>query len=410
MNDASLREREPASLSDARKMKVLHVIATADPTSGGPIEGIIRQNEATKDICERELVTVDPPTAPFLESFGLRVHALGRDPDASFNRGFLRHYGYTPRLVPWLRRHAREYDVVIVNGLWNFTAFGGAMTLPSQRTPYFVFTHGMMDPWFKKTYPLKHFVKIAFWLLAEGRLLAGARSVFFTSEEERRLARGQFPLWRYNEQVVGYGTAAPPAASAAQRAAFRAVTPELGDRPYLLFLSRIHRKKGCDLLIDAFAKVAAQRPHLQLVIAGPDQEGLVSVFQERAKALGIADRIHWPGMLKGDAKWGAYRGAEAFILPSHQENFGIVVAEAMACGTPVLITNKVNIWREIEATGAGLVENDDAAGTEALLRGWLAMDAVQQAAMREAALRAFRSHFDVAEVAPALIQTIKSSL
>lgn len=115
-------------------------------------------------------------------------------------------------------------------------------------------------------------------------------------------------------------------------------------------------------------------------------------------------------MLKGDAKWGAYRGAEAFILPSHQENFGIVVAEAMACCAPVLVTNKVNIWREIAAAGAGLVENDDAEGTEALLRGWLAMDANQRAVMREAALHAFKSHFDVAQVAPALLQTIKSSL
>jgi glycosyltransferase involved in cell wall biosynthesis len=303
-----------------------------------------------------------------------------------------------------------RYDAAIVHGLWNYAPFAASRVLPGGPLPYFVFTHGMMDPWFRQTYPLKYLAKIGFWLLAEGRLLAGARNVFFTSEEERRLARGQFPFWRYNEQVVGYGTAAPSAAPEDQCAAFSAMTPELGDRPYLLFLSRIHRKKGCGLLIDAFAKVADQRPDLQLVIAGPDQEGLVTVLQERARALGVADRIHWPGMLRGDAKWGAYRGAEAFILPSHQENFGIVVAEAMACRAPVLITNKVNIWREIEAAGAGLVENDDADGAEALLRRWLAMDAGQQAAMRDAALRTFRSHFDVATVAPALIQTIKSAL
>lgn len=391
-------------------MKVLHVIASADPTSGGPIEGILRQNEATADICVRELVTVDAPSAPFLANFPVKVHALGSEGGVPFNLGLLKHYGYAEKLVPWLFANSSKYDAVIVNGIWNFTAFGASVTLRKSGTPYFVFTHGMMDPWFRKTYPLKHFAKIAFWLCIEGRLLAGARRVFFTSDEERRLARGQFPLWRYKEQVVGYGTAAPPAASIAQREAFQAVTPNLVKRPYLLFLSRIHRKKGCDLLIDAFAKVASQRPDLQLVIAGPDQEGLVSVFQERAKALGIADRIHWPGMLKGDAKWGAYRGAEAFILPSHQENFGIVVAEALACGAPVLITNKVNIWREIEASSAGLVENDDAEGAETLLRGWLAMDEDQRAAMRAAALKAFEKHFDVAQVGPALIQTIEGSL
>ncbi|ATC23456.1 glycosyltransferase [Caulobacter vibrioides] len=391
-------------------LKVLHVIATADPASGGPIEGIIRQSETSRSICERELVTVDQPSAPFIASFGLKIHPLGPEDNGFASRGLLRRYGYSPRLIPWLRRNAHRYDAVIVNGLWNFTAFGASMTLPWGKTPYFVFTHGMMDPWFRKTYPLKHLAKILFWLLVEGRLLAGARKVFFTSEEECRLARGQFPLWRYNEEVVGYGTAAPPTDSPAQRQAFRTLVPAVGERPYLLFLSRIHRKKGCDLLIDAFAKVAALQPDLQLVIAGPDQEGLVSVLQARAKALGITDRIHWPGMLKGDAKWGAYRGAEAFVLPSHQENFGIVVAEAMACGAPVLITNKVNIWREIQASGAGLVENDDAEGAEALLRGWMVMDARHRMAMREAAFQAFKSHFDVANVAPALIQTIKSAL
>jgi glycosyltransferase involved in cell wall biosynthesis len=325
-------------------------------------------------------------------------------------RTFLQHYGYTRHLIPWLKRHAADYDAIIVNGLWNFSAFAAAMALPGRKTPYFVFTHGMMDPWFKRTYPLKHLAKLVFWLLCEGRLLAGARKVFFTTEEERRLAHGQFPLWRYNEQVVGYGTAAAPPPTPEQRAAFQAKTPELGDRPYLLFLSRIHRKKGCDLLVDAFAKIAKEQPDLQLVVAGPDQENLVAALRERAEALGVGDRIHWPGMLKGDAKWGGYRGAEAFILPSHQENFGIVVAEALACGTPVLISDKVNIWREVEAAGAGLVRPDDAGGTEDLLRAWLALSDTDRAAMRVAAHQTFEKNFDVATIAPALLEIIKSSL
>jgi glycosyltransferase involved in cell wall biosynthesis len=390
------------------RLKLLHVIATADPASGGPIEGILRQNGATRNLVERTLATMDQPSAQFLQELGLTVHALGEDKPTRFR--VLRHYGYTPRLIPWLRQNASNYDAIVVNGLWNFAAFAAAQTLTRQRTPYFVFTHGMMDPWFKKTYPLKHLAKIGFWLFIEGRLLASARKVFFTSEEERRLAHGQFPLWRYNEQVVGYGTASPVAASIEQDLAFRSEVPKLDGRPYLLFLSRIHIKKGCDLLVDAFAKVAHRRPELQLVIAGPDQEGLVSTLNERAKALGVADSIHWPGMLKGDAKLGAYRGAEAFVLPSHQENFGIVVAEALACGTPVLITNKVNIWREVEAAGAGLVRNDDAAGTESLLEDWLALDEGTRSEMRNRARRAFEQHFDVANVAPALIETIKSVL
>lgn len=396
------------SNAEQAKLRVLHIIATADPVSGGPIEGILRQNDATRHIAKRTLVTLDSPGAQFLSSLDIEIYPLGEDRPNPLR--ILRHYGVTSRMIPWLRRHSDDYDVIVVNGLWNFATFAVSRTLPGGSTPYFVFTHGMMDPWFKKTYPLKHWAKTAFWLAVEGRLLAGAKRVLFTSEEEKLLARGQFPFWRYREQVVGYGTAPTPAPNAAQKAAFEALAPGLGGRPYLLFLSRIHRKKGCDLLIEAFAKACGGRSELQLVVAGPDQENVVGRLKERAGTLGVADRIHWPGMLKGDAKWGAYHGAEAFILPSHQENFGIVVAEALACSLPVLITNKVNIWREVEGAKAGLVRNDDQAGVDALLADWLSLPISDREQMRLNAYAAFERYFNVENVAPALIETIKSSL
>ena len=220
--------------------------------------------------------------------------------------------------------------------------------------------------------------------------------MLFTSEEERQLARGVFAGPVYKETVVAYGTAEPPPPSQVQRDAFRALLPGLGNRSYLLFLSRIHEKKGCDLLVSAFANIAQHYPDVDLVIAGPDQVGLKARLQEQAKAAGIADRIHWPGMLKGDAKWGAFHDAEAFILPSHSENFGIVVAEAMACQTPVLISNKINIWREVEASGGGFVEDDTLDGTSRLLERWLALGPSEKAAMAGSAKEGFERNFHVA--------------
>jgi glycosyltransferase involved in cell wall biosynthesis len=136
-------------------------------------------------------------------------------------------------------------------------------------------------------------------------------------------------------------------------------------------MSRIHQKKGVDLLIDAFSKVAQRDPKLHLVIAGPDHHGLQADLERLSFKCGIGERITWTGMVTGDVKWGAYRAAEVFVLPSHSENFGIVVAEALACGLPVLISDKVNIWREIEADGAGLVAEDTLIGTVSLLETWL---------------------------------------
>ena len=386
-------------------LRILHVISTVDPNSGGPIEGVIRQDEATKAYGVREVVSCDAPEAAYLTEFPLTVHALGLSTEA-VKLPLLSHYRFTPHLVPWLRANASSYDAIIVNGLWNFATLAAAITLPGGKTPYYVFTHGMMDPWFRRTYPLKHLAKQAFWSFCEGRLLAGAAAVLFTTEEERLLARGQFLGWRYKEKVVGYGTASPPPATALQEAVFRKAVPALGVRPYLLYLSRIHKKKGCDLLIEAFARVADDEPGLDLVLAGPDQTGWTRDLKASARRLGIENRVHIPGGLFGDAKWGAMYGAEAFILPSHQETFGIVVAEALACGTPVLISDKVNIWREIEAEGAGFVESDTLAGTERLLRRWIGLDSARKESLGLAASHTFAKYFDVRVSAARLLQFI----
>ncbi len=167
---------------------------------------------------------------------------------------------------------------------------------------------------------------------------------------------------------------------APQREAFLRSFPELRNKRLLLFLGRLHEKKGCDLLIDAFAAVSRENPALHLVLAGPDAGGMQAALSRRAAALGLS-AITWTGMLRGDAKWGAFRAAEAFVLPSHQENFGIAVTEALACGVPVLISKRVNIWREIEQDNAGLVDDDTAAGTQRLLRRWLALAPAERSAM-----------------------------
>ncbi|MFT3997299.1 MAG: glycosyltransferase [Asticcacaulis sp.] len=385
-------------------MKLLHVIASVNPADGGPIEGLRKQHTVTAGEVEREIVSMDAPDAPYLAGFPMKVYAMGQ------RRPPYLPYSISPDMVPWLRANAGKYDAVIVHGLWNYAVRAAARVLPGSGVPYFVFTHGMMDPWFRKAYPLKHAAKQMFWLTSEGPLMAGARSVFFTSEEEKLLARGVFFGHPYKETVVKYGTAAPPEHTQAQAEAFAACVPALGDRPYLLFLSRIHPKKGCDLLIEAFAAIADKRPELDVVIAGTDQVGWQAELQAQAARLGLSQRVHFSGPLFGDAKWGAMHGAEAFVLPSHQENFGIAVAEALACARPVLISNQVNIWREIEADGAGLVAPDTVEGVSSLLERWGTADAATRQAMSVAALNCFRGRFDINITARHVRDTVSSFL
>jgi glycosyltransferase involved in cell wall biosynthesis len=379
-------------------VKLLHVLSSVDPNGGGPTEGVrqrgVRLQEWGHSV---EVVTLDDPHAAHVADYPLTVHAMG-PPRGS--------YRYSDRLVPWLQSHARSYDAVVVNGIWQYHSFAAWRALKPRGIPYFVFTHGMLDPWFKQAYPLKHVKKWLYWPWADYRVLRDARAVLFTSEDERLLARQSFWLYRAREEVVAYGTRSPPPDSPAMRAAFLDAHPALRGRRLLLFLSRIHEKKGCDLLIEAFAGVAAAQPDLQLVIAGPDQSGWVSTLRQLAAGRGIADRITWPGMLRDQMKWGAFYSAEAFVLPSHQENFGIAVAEALACGLPALISDKVNIWREVERGGAGLVAPDTREGTASLLQRWLALDDVQRRAMSTRARALFEERFTVDAMASGLLEVV----
>ena len=144
------------------------------------------------------------------------------------------------------------------------------------------------------------------------------------------------------------------------------------------------------------------------MMVGPDDTGWGKKLQAQAKALGIAHRITWPGMLQGDMKWGAFYAAEVFCLPSHTENFGIVVAEALACGKPVLISDKVNIAHEIEVERAGFVSADNLDGTIANFERWLAMSTDEFQAMKERSKTCFERHFHVRRAAERLLELIQS--
>ncbi|NOV27130.1 glycosyltransferase [Cupriavidus necator] len=379
-------------------MKLLHVIPSINPAGGGPIEGIrqlrqpLRERGAEIDVC-----CGDAPDAPFVRASEMNVVALG--PTAT-------KYGFNARMLRWLRAHAGNYDAVLVEGLWQFHALATCLALRGGQVPYFVFTHGMLDPWFRERYPLKHIKKSVYWLLGDYWVLRGARGVLFTCEEEQRRSRNAFWPYRCRELVAGYGTAQPPTEAAPLRETFLAAFPDLRGKRIVLFLGRIHEKKGCDLLLEAFAGVAGTDPRLQLVLAGPVEAALRARLARQAECLGLAQRLSWTGMLSGDLKWGAYHAAEVFSLPSHQENFGVAVAEALGCGVPVLISDKVNIWREIVADEAGLAGADTAAGTGACLRQWLQAGPAAQARMRVEARACFLRRFEVRQSAQRLLDIL----
>ena len=220
-------------------------------------------------------------------------------------------------------------------------------------------------------------------------------------------SRQSFWLYKVNEEVITYGTKNPPNDRKKLSEIFYASYPNLRTKRVLLFLSRIQEKKGCDILIEAFARVAILDTTIHLVMAGPSQNGLQEKLQAFAQSLGIVDRITWTGMLQGDLKWGAFYSSDAYVLSSHQENFGIAVAEALGCGVPVLISDKVNIWREILEDGASIVNPDTLMGTEKTLSEWLAMDTAKLQQMGDNARYCFEKRFTVEAMAYSFLSAIQ---
>lgn len=369
-------------------MKIVSIIPSINPVDGGPVTGLLSYvSEMKHRGWKNEIVCLDPPAAPWVKDVACPVTALGR--------GVLS-IRYTPALGIWLKENAHRFDVAIIHGVWNWASVGGGNACSAANLPYVLFAHGMLDPYFREIKPIKHWVKQVFWI-GQGPVLRDAEYVLFTAQQEAELARNAFwgPSW--SERVVKYGANAPPATGRGERvAAFRKKMGLKDNQPYLLFLSRIHPKKGADILVDAFARVASDYPDLQLIIAGPGPDYLLAQLRAAAEAENVAERVHFPGMLQGDLKWGAMEGAEAFTLFTHQENFGIVLAESLAAQTPVITTTKTNIWQELQETGAAIICDDTVQSATEALRQFLSLPSAQKAEMRVKARAGYEAQFTAA--------------
>jgi len=385
-----------------------------DPADGGPCQGIRNTIPALEKLgVYNEVVTLDDPAASFLGKDSFVIHAIG-PPQGPWR--------YGSRLIPWLMENFHRFDVVIIHGLWLYYSYAAASAMrrfknseQSKRTGLpnvYCMPHGMLDPYFQRApdRKLKAIRNWIYWKLIEHRVINDVDGILFTCEEELLLAREPFrPYHPKRELNVGYGIQQPPPYNASMKEAFLKTCPQLRDQPYILFLSRIHEKKGADLLIKAYEKVTTEN-FPKLVVAGP---GLESAFGQKILQLAtqngqINKTIFFPGMLTGDAKWGAFYHSDAFILPSHQENFGIAVVEAMACSKPVLISNQVNIWREIKAAGAGLVDDNTEEGTRKLLIQWGDLSRNDKLTMSESARQTFEKLYAIGPAAQRLFDTFRN--
>ena len=420
------------------KLKILHVLAWMAPEKGGVCQAVRTMIMGLNKLdIYNEVACLDDPAEDFVDDTGFKMHALGPGVGP---------WVYSNRLLPWLVENLCRFDNVIIHGLWLSHGYVVMKALKSLKSnlplgckvpKMFVMPHGMLDPYFQHAAgrKLKAIRNHIYWKVVEANLINKAEGLLFTCAEECHLAHQPFgPYHPAKEMIVGLGVNEPPPLTAQMRQSFLKKCPGVSQRPYILFLSRIHKKKGVDMLIKAYAHLYGERnvaqSHLEdrvlnlngnvhqtlpempdLVIAGP---GLDSEFGLELKEMleqypAAKHKVHFTDMLEGDAKWGAFYGCDVFVLPSHQENFGIAVVEALACGKPVLISDQVNIYNEIEAAGAGLVDEATISGTRRLLKNWLQIFSKQREHMQQQAKLLFTSRFSVLPAAERVLQAIEAA-
>jgi glycosyltransferase involved in cell wall biosynthesis len=334
--------------------KVLHVIPSVGPLRGGPS---VMVNQLARSLARS----------------GVETHVATTD-DNGPGKLSVRHgepviqdgvsYWYFPRqlrfyttswpLSAWLSNSMAGFDLLHIHALFSFAALPASFWAVRRRVPYVVRPLGTLNEW-----GMTHrrpWLKRASFRLVESRILAGAALVHYTSEQERREAKAL----GVSTQSAVIPNPLPESPCRGLRGAFRARYKELNGRRIILFLSRLDQKKGLDLLLRAFAEVRQEGWDAALVVAGEGEPRFTEALKVDAGNLGIAGDVLWTGFLTGDAKQAAFADADLFVLPSYSENFGIAVAEAMAAGVPVLVTDQVGIGQQIAMSASGLVVRCDA--------------------------------------------------
>jgi glycosyltransferase involved in cell wall biosynthesis len=368
-----------------------------NPMKGGIAQGVHNMvPELQRYGISTEVVSLDSPKRKFIHNHNFTIHAVGEAEGL---------WGYNKNLLSWLEENLSRFDIIIIDGLWQYYTYAVYKSLRHYKkrnlVKVYVMPHGMLDPWFQhaKGRKLKAIRNWIYWKLIEKFIVHEADGLLFTCQEELKMARQTFVPYAPREEVnIGYGIKRPPVYTPLMKDAFLEKCFKVTNIPYILFLSRIDPKKGVDLLIKAYTSLKQEGYSLpDLVIAGP---GLETNYGQFIKKQASEDQnIHFPGMLDGDAKWGAFYGCETFVLPSHQENFGIAVVEALACGKPVLISNKVNIFEEISSSGGGFVDEDTLLGTKNIIKRWIELELPKRTLMSVQATKTFENHFNVSHVA-----------
>lgn len=267
-------------------------------------------------------------------------------------------------LIDSLRKRLNQFDVVHISEVWSFSAAFASYYSIKFKKPYIVTPRGSLYPY---TFKKKIWKKLPYYHFVTKKILKNASFIQYVTEDEKAQSHSFLKL-KNKPVVIPSGIDFAEFSALPERDELKNKFPFLKGKKVILFLSRIIWIKGLDILIDSFKELVKTRNDLHLLIVGNDSgDSYKEVVKGWIKESGIENMVTFAGLLKGKDKLMAYAGSDIFVLPSYSENFGMVVIEAMACGVPVIISDKVGLSKNVKKYDAGIVINNKAENiTEAL--------------------------------------------
>lgn len=332
-------------------MRILHCVASLAPRHGGPTVAVLGMVRAQRELGIDAVILssdddvggrLDVPLRQWTEHEGVPVLFL---PRVKARQHTLVGFTYTPEYPVWMRKHVGEFDFVHVHTVFSHPANTAMQACRRAGVPYCVRPLGQLCHWSLQQRRLVKKLQLALWTR---RNIDAARFIHCTAVMEARETASEG--FRSPCQVLPHGIHMPPRITDA-RAGLRSLVCLPAERPVVVFMSRVHPKKGIELLLEAASRLS---PSFDLVIVGTGDADYLAGLQQKASAL-LPGRVYWMGFKEGEDKWRVLQGADLFVLPSHSENFGIAVLEAIACGLPVVISDQVALEDEVRKHALGRV-------------------------------------------------------
>ena len=331
-------------------MKILHVAPSLKPEWGGVAKVV---KGLTESLAKKGIrISIFAPSENNKNIFISDIEGVDTRifPEGFFSKCWP---GYSKSLAEGLKKEIFDFDLMHIHGIWHYPNFAGYQAARFAGKPFMVTVHGKLEPWCLNH---KAFKKKIYSGLIQRKILREASALHaITDEEVKNISRfvDNKNIFRVNNGLNTEEFEGLP-----ERERFGDLHPEVKGKKVILFLGRIHPVKGLDLLARAFGDLLKVRRDVQLVIAGPDENGYRGQITELLKTENALSSTSFTGMITGRDKLAAFSGTDILVLPSYSEVLGLSVLEAMACGIPVIITSGCN-FPEVEESCSGIVIGAD---------------------------------------------------